>query len=262
MVNDELEAFLVLAEELHFGRTAERLRVTTSRISQTIKKLERRVGTPLFVRTSRRVELTPVGRELYGGVRPAWDAIGAAMERAIAHGRGRLCTAFTGAAAGQLLAGIAELFQRREPGCEVEMREVQPGEVARRLRDGEVELVLTTLPVEGHEAGDVLVREVRMVAVAATHPLAGRTSVSESDLAGLTVLEGPLQEGLTLVGAGRGVLRVGAHTRRYHPRPDVVYVQVADAPPLEWGLVWRAGAATPRVRAFHQAALDLLKAPS
>lgn len=262
MVNDGLEAFLVLAEELHFGRTAGRLRVTTSRVSQTIKKLERRVGAPLFVRTSRRVELTPVGRELYDGVRPAWDAIGAAVERAIAHGSGKLCTAFTGAAAGQLLAGIAELFQSREPGCEVVMREARPGEVARWLRDGEVELVLTTLPVEGHEAGDVLVREARMVAVPTAHPLAGRTSVSEADLAGETVLEGSLQEALTLVGAGRGILLVGAHTRRYHPRPDVVYVQVADVPPLEWGLVWRAGGATARVRAFHRAALDLLKEPS
>ncbi|GAA3168057.1 LysR family transcriptional regulator [Nonomuraea salmonea] len=44
----ELEAFLTLAEELHFGRTAERLRVSTARISQTIAKLERRTGVPLF----------------------------------------------------------------------------------------------------------------------------------------------------------------------------------------------------------------------
>ena len=53
----ELEAFLTLAEELHFGRTAERLRVSTARISQTIAKLERRIGVPLFNRTSRRVVL-------------------------------------------------------------------------------------------------------------------------------------------------------------------------------------------------------------
>lgn len=56
----ELEAFLTLAEELHFGRTAERLHVSTARISQTIAKLERRTGVPLFVRTSRRVEPTAV----------------------------------------------------------------------------------------------------------------------------------------------------------------------------------------------------------
>jgi predicted nicotinamide N-methyase len=56
------------------------------------------------------------------------------------------------------------------------------------------------------------------------------------------------------------VLCVGAHTRRYHARPDVAYVPLDDAPPLEWGLAWRAGAETARVRAFARAAVDLLAA--
>ncbi|RZE94583.1 hypothetical protein C0L86_23875 [Streptomyces sp. SCA2-2] len=56
-----LEAFLVLAEELHFRRTAERLHVTTGRISQVLKKLEARVGAPLFARDSRIVTLTRIG---------------------------------------------------------------------------------------------------------------------------------------------------------------------------------------------------------
>ncbi|MHC8563259.1 LysR family transcriptional regulator [Streptomyces albidoflavus] len=60
----ELEAFLTLAEELHFGRTAERLHVTTGRVSQLLKKLEGRVGAPLFVRSSRTVELTEIGGQL------------------------------------------------------------------------------------------------------------------------------------------------------------------------------------------------------
>ncbi|GAB2459501.1 hypothetical protein GCM10027187_28990 [Streptosporangium sandarakinum] len=84
----EVEAFLTLAEELHFGRTAERLRVSTARISQTIAKPERRTGIPLFERTSRRVELTAAGRRLYEGVRPAWDQITGAFEQAVASGRG------------------------------------------------------------------------------------------------------------------------------------------------------------------------------
>ncbi|MFC0052296.1 helix-turn-helix domain-containing protein [Streptomyces actinomycinicus] len=49
----EVETFLALAEELHFGRVAERLGLTTGRVSQTIKKLERRIGAPLFERTTR-----------------------------------------------------------------------------------------------------------------------------------------------------------------------------------------------------------------
>jgi DNA-binding transcriptional LysR family regulator len=66
----EVETFLALAEELHFGRTAERLRVTTGQVSKVIKKLERQVGTALFERTSRVVRLTPVGRQLADDLRP------------------------------------------------------------------------------------------------------------------------------------------------------------------------------------------------
>ncbi|MER6118648.1 LysR family transcriptional regulator, partial [Streptomyces sp. NPDC001743] len=75
----ELEAFLTLAEELHFGRTAERLHVSTARISQTVKRLERHIGTPLFERNSRHVRLTEAGRLLHEDVRPAYDRIEAAV---------------------------------------------------------------------------------------------------------------------------------------------------------------------------------------
>ena len=68
----EVEAFLALADELHFGRAVDRLRMSTTRVSQIIRKLERRVGVPLFDRTSRRVQLTAVGGPLYEDVRPAW----------------------------------------------------------------------------------------------------------------------------------------------------------------------------------------------
>src|ERR1700754_2831160 len=115
----ELDAFVTLAEELHFGRTAQRLRVSTTRVSQTISKRERRVGVPLFNRTSRRVELTAVGRDLYDDVRPAWAQIGAAFQRAVEAGRGvfgTLNVGFVGAAGGQLVLQIAELFQTRHTG--------------------------------------------------------------------------------------------------------------------------------------------------
>jgi len=77
----ELETFLTLAEELHFGRTAERLHVSTARVSQMIKKLERRVGVPLFSRTSRRVELSAVGRRLPPRTRGSHQASPAALAR-------------------------------------------------------------------------------------------------------------------------------------------------------------------------------------
>src|SRR5512138_3561486 len=60
----ELRAFLAVAEELHFGRAAERLGISQPSVSEAIRLLERRIGTRLFERTSRRVTLTPDGAEL------------------------------------------------------------------------------------------------------------------------------------------------------------------------------------------------------
>jgi DNA-binding transcriptional LysR family regulator len=282
----EVESFLTLAEELHFGRTAERLHVSTAQVSQTIRKLERRVGVPLFARTSRRVELTPVGRRLLADLEPAWSAVEAALGKAVEAGRGvtgTLRVAFGDAAGGQLLAGVAEVFRTRQPCCRVEFREVRPAEVLPWLREGEVDVVLAGLPLDapGLVTGPVLVRELRFLAVAAGHPFARRESVPVADLARVTVLrcslpdpwldehapeavtrpDSGLQELLTSVGAGEGVLPVGAHIRRYYPRPDLAYVPFGDAPRLEWGLVWRADAATARIRAFTEAAADLVREP-
>ncbi|MER7770104.1 LysR family transcriptional regulator [Kitasatospora sp. NPDC096140] len=290
----ELEAFLTLAEELHFGRTAERLHVSTARVSQTIAKLERRIGVPLFHRTSRRVELSPVGRQLQAEVRPAWELITEAFGRAVEAGRGLtglLRVAFDGPAAGQLLVGAARVFRDRHPDCEVRIREAHLPDVLPWLRAGEVDLALTGRPVhaEGVTEGPVLVREPRMLAVPAGHAFARRTVVSVEDLARVTVLQLPesvpdslrhdlaprrtpagkpvppgpsaatLNEALTLVGAGEGVFAVGAHVRRYFARPDVVYVPFEDAAPVEWGLVWLAEGATARVRAFGEAALAMVQ---
>jgi DNA-binding transcriptional LysR family regulator len=264
----ELDAFVTLAEELHFGRTAERLRVSAAGVSQTIRRLERRVGVPLFNRNSRRVELTAVGRQLYADVQPAWAQIAAGLGRAVDAGRGvtgLLRAGFTDAAGGQLLAQVAEVFRGHHPGCEVEIRDAQPAGVLPRLRDGGIDLALVAFPVDepGLVAGPVLVREARMLAVPIGHPLAGLQAVSAEDLAGMELLRpapaATFQEMLTLVGAGRGVFPVGAHARRYYARPDVAYVLVRDAPPVEWGLLWPAGGATARVLAFGRAAQELIR---
>ncbi|MFJ8623585.1 LysR substrate-binding domain-containing protein [Kitasatospora sp. NPDC093550] len=306
----EAEAFLTLAQELHFGRTAEKLRVSTARVSQTIRKLERRVGASLFERTSRRVELTPLGRRLADELGPAWAAVGAALQAAVDAGRGlsgSLRVAYVGSAAGQLLIGVGELFRERAPDCEVRLREARATETVRWLREGEADLCLVPLPVHepGLARGPVLVREARMLAVPVGHPFDRPGGASVEDLARVPVLRLPdgtavpppradavpgpdgapgsagkpgsdgtpgpdvapgpvaetVQEALTLVGAGQGVLPVGAHARRYYPRPDVAYVPLDGAPPLEWGLVWPAEHTTARVRAFAEAAADLVGDP-
>lgn len=71
----EIECFLAVASALHFGRAAEQLHVSTTRVSQTIRGLERRVGAPLLERTSRVVRLTPLGERLLTGLLPAYQQL-------------------------------------------------------------------------------------------------------------------------------------------------------------------------------------------
>lgn len=85
----ELQLFLVLAEELHFGRTAERLGLTPSRVSQTVRALERKLGGPrLFDRTSRVVTLTEAGAALRRDLVPALANLDEVMLRARERGAG------------------------------------------------------------------------------------------------------------------------------------------------------------------------------
>ncbi|MFE2561135.1 LysR family transcriptional regulator [Streptomyces sp. NPDC059352] len=281
----ELEAFLTLAEELHFGRTAERLGVSTGRISQTVKKLERRVGTPLFARTSRSVRLTPVGLRLYEDLLPAYRQLRAALERATEAGRsvhGRLRAGFATPWGGELLTAAADTLLRRYPGCEVTVREVPLGGGTGPLLDGTLDVQFVALPVREPEltTGPVVLAADRVLILPAAHPLAGRTSLGLEDLAGLPLIapegvnprywrdhhyprrtpsgaavgRGPTaetwQEVLSHVSAGRGVTPGAALGARYHPRPGIVYVPLRDAPPVEYGLVWPTAGDSALLRAF------------
>ncbi|WP_218021399.1 LysR family transcriptional regulator [Nocardia crassostreae] len=185
----EIEVFLTLVDELHFGRTAEKLHLSTARVSQTVTKLERRLGVPLFERSSRRVTATPAACALYADIRPAWDRIAAAVRHTIDTGHGRggtLTVAFTDAATGQLLTRAAEYFNAELPDCTMRIREVPPAQAISRLRDGEIDIALDMLPVTDPDisTGAVLVEEARVLAVPAQHRWAHRRSITGSDLAG------------------------------------------------------------------------------
>ncbi|MFB7512543.1 LysR substrate-binding domain-containing protein [Streptomyces sp. NPDC056144] len=284
----ELEAFLTLAEELHFGRTAERLGVSTGRISQTVKKLERRVGTPLFVRTSRSVRLTPVGQRLYEDLLPAYRQLREALTRATEAGRGlhgTLRTGFGPAWGGDLLTAAADTLLARYPGCEITVREVPLDGGFGLLADGTLDVQFVAFPARdpGLTTGPAVVTADRMILLPAAHPLAARPSLSLEDLAGLPMItpeganprywvdhhyprhtpsgaavgRGPTaatwQEVLAHVSAGRGIAPGAALGASYHPRPGIAYVPLHDAPQVEYGLVWRTAADSALLRAFVEA---------
>lgn len=288
MERQELETFLALAEELHFGRTAERLVLSQARVSQTLKKLERRIGAPLFERTSRVVRISPLGRRLYEDLAPLHAGMEAALARARDAARGvegELNVGFLGAGAGTLTGPILAAYQERCPGVEVRMREVQFSDPLGALREGEVDVLFTCLPVQEPDltVGPVVINEPRLLAMPDRHPLAGRTSVSLEELAGETffgVVNGApaywwdfhvpprtpsgreirrgravatFQELITLVGAGQGISPVVASVEKYYARPGVTFVPLRDVPSADVALVHRTGALTARAEEFVRA---------
>lgn len=292
MERREIETFLALAEELHFGRTAERLHVSVAMVSKSVKKLERAVGAPLFDRSSRRVALTPIGRRLYDDVQPAYRQLLDGFARAVAAGRGVegvLRVGFLGTAVAQFVLQVAEEFRIRHPDCRVEITEARYADVAGLLAGDVVDVLLLASPVFDPEltAGPVLFSEPPVLAVSARHPFARRASVSLEDLARDKVLRpravpdemdalsvpaatpagrpiergddfATIQEMFALVGAGRGVFPVPTHAILYDARPDVVYVPMPDGLPYEWRLMWRTAGETNRIRAFAAAAGDFV----
>ncbi|SDG02679.1 DNA-binding transcriptional regulator, LysR family [Sinosporangium album] len=240
MERREIEVFLTLAEELHFRRTAERLHLSTARISQSVKELERHIGTRLFERTSRRVALTPIGRQLLEDLRPGYDQICQGIALATAAGRGitgLLRIDVLGATGEHFLVRAARLFRHRHPGCEVRIRQVRLGEHLTSLRDGETELLFTGFPVHEPDltAGPVLFRE----------PRARRRTRAASPRRQPYALDPADEPGA-----------VTTRLTRTTSWSDVVYVPFRNAVPLHWRLIRRVGDETHQMRAFAQAARD------
>ena len=184
----ELRIFLVLADELHFGRTAERLGISQPGVSEAVRVLESRLGVRLFDRTSRRVRLTPAGEELSGKLAPAL----AALEQALAETsdlsgdiRGLLRIGFVLTTEGPALSRLVAAFQARYPACEVRLQEVETFDAYRALRQGDIDVLCNWLAVDEPDltAGAAFAHYDRALAVAPSHRLAGRATVSVEDLA-------------------------------------------------------------------------------
>ncbi|GAA1680423.1 LysR family transcriptional regulator [Glycomyces endophyticus] len=287
MERDELECFLILAEELHFGRTAARMRLSRARVSQLVQRLERRLGAPLFERTSRTVVLTDLGARFRDDVEPHHRAIERAVARTAAAARGfggTLRVGFSAPLTGEIAMNAVDALRAEHPELAVEICEMSFTDPFAQVRDRYYDVLLMELPVREDDLakGPTLLTEGRMLAVPAGHPLAARPWLTMDDLAGvdlittdgdlpayrralqtpgrtpagLPVPAGPvvtsLQEALMFVAAGKGAMLTAAHTATYHARPGVAHVQIVDAEPVRYGLVWRDGEGTAAVDAFAE----------
>lgn len=184
----QLRSFLALAEECHFGRAAARLHVAQPALSQQIKQLERELGVPLFIRSTRRVELTEAGRLLTDYAR----ALVTEEERARIHMRelatghaGRISVGFIGTATYDVLPRVARTVRAELPGITMDLRgELLTPELVEGLRHGTYDLVVVRGEVADAELRVTPLRSEPLVAVLPSHhPLAGRRSIPLEALA-------------------------------------------------------------------------------
>jgi len=179
----QLRYFVAVAEELHFGRAAERLHMSQSPLSRAIRELERELGLVLFVRTTRRVELTPAGSALLERARRALAEIDAAVDdarRAAEPDAGLLGVGYTPFTRLQATR-IAEEVQSEHPELQLRFEEDVTPELLRQIAGHELAAaVLMETPAAARRYGvriDPLRDEPLLAALPATHAYANAEAI-------------------------------------------------------------------------------------
>jgi DNA-binding transcriptional LysR family regulator len=182
-----LEYFVAVAEERHFTRAAQRMRVAQSGLSASVRSLERELGAPLFVRSTRRVELTEAGRALLAEARRTLASAEAARQ-AVAAVQGLLrgtlavgaeqCLGVVNVA--QLLAG----FRDRHPDVEIMLRQGATADLCAELRAGRLDMAFIATDGKPPEQLDLipLAAEPMMVVCHPAHRFADAAAVDWDDL--------------------------------------------------------------------------------
>jgi len=257
METRELRYFVAVAEELHFGRAAERLGMAQPPLSRAISGLERRLGVRLFERTSRAVVLTEAGAVLLREGRVALDAVAAAERRTrrAVDGPPGLVLVTKAGASGELLAKLLDAYAAEPGSVPVDVLLCGPGEQERLLRDGRADVALLHRPFDSTTGFDAeeLHTESQVALLPAGHPLSTRSELSMADLAGLTLPRWPDSQGhyrdgpgpavrdntqlLQLIALGRAAA-VLPESVRGHLHDGLVTVPVPDAPHVTTVIAW------------------------
>jgi DNA-binding transcriptional LysR family regulator len=275
----KLDYFVAVAEELHFGRAAERVHLSQSVLSRSIRRLEGEIDTPLLVRDSRNVALTPAGKQLLVDARVLLASADSARRRAHDLGTG-LEELTVGFFVGDAVAPAIQAFHELRPHVEISLLRVYWHNQVDVLRDGRADIGFLHLPVaeQGLELMPVR-REPRVVLLPASHPLAAQETVTIGELADDPVIQqggadptweafhnvdprpdghhpipGPkvwnIEEKFEHVAAGGGIGLVPASAAAAYARAGVVARPIMDIPPMEVCLAWLKVRATDLIADF------------
>ncbi|KAF1054590.1 MAG: HTH-type transcriptional regulator GltC [Stenotrophomonas maltophilia] len=279
----QLRYFLALAEHLHFGRAAEALHITQPPLSRQIAALEETLGTQLFARHSRAVELTASGREFQQHCRNLLAGLDLAVRSAQASARGErgeLRLSFTMVAAWTLLPTLLKRYRDAYPQVKVVLNEVLPRDLGPALEAGEADVALTFPTADGSPLlYRSLLEEPLCAVLPAGHHLAQGRRLDVAALAGEDFISFPpstapalhravmqscaehgfeprvrlephLQQTIVnLVAEGLGVALVPDSMRKMQ-LPGAVFRPLRRSPLVDYGVAWSAHNHNPCLAAF------------
>ena len=283
----KLRYFIAVAEELHFGRAAERLHIAQPVLSRQIRVLENELGVELFTRDRRRTVLTAAGEQLVHEAEPLLASADALVRRVRAAGEGvtRLTIGFM---PGITLTPVVRLLRERHPGLDVRMLRTGWHDQVDVLHDARADVGIVRLPIDpaGLEIRP-LYTEPRLAVVASGHHLAGKESVHIADLAADHLLQDPdavpewrdiavelrtgerrpvptihsVEEKLELVAGGQGIAVIPESTANFYTRPGIEAIPVEDLSPNHVAVAWPTGRTNALIEEFVDAATTLLPEP-
>ncbi|MFD8260036.1 LysR family transcriptional regulator [Streptomyces griseoluteus] len=285
----KLRYFVAVAEELHFGRAAERLHIAQPVLSRQIRSLEEDLGAEVFDRDRRGTLLTPAGEQLLEDAVPLLASAEALVRRVkrAAHAQDTP-TLTIGFMPGITLTPATALFTGRHPTVRVRLLRTSWVDQVAVLLDGRADVGIVRLPIDQRGLQvRLLFREPRVVVLPVGHRLADRSVVTVADLASEHLLQDPdavpewrdvavelragrrpdtpvtyqVEEKLELVASGAGVCVLPLSTANFYTRPDVTALRVDGLGPNEVALAWVASRRSLLIRAFAEAAAETLGRP-
>ena len=192
-----LRYFVAVAQELHYGRAAERLYIAQPPLSQQIIQLEKEVGVPLLVRNSRRVQLTPAGQAFLEDATDILARVEQAALRARRASRGEagwLGVGFVASATHELLPAILRAFRGQFPDVELALHELSTAGQTLALHEQKIHVAFARPPIEDQAfVVEILAQETLVVALPQDHPLVVQSEVPLTMLAGESFITYPRQ---------------------------------------------------------------------